>query len=574
MHPTFSSTIRLLGTLGLVVVLATAAVAAEPQTPAEEVPAEPEASPLVEQSKALLADIATRRAKIEEWGLMLEKAQGADQLIFERQLSKLRVESIELLHDLAENLLAQEAEGTETSELRPKVESLMELVPEVIYQRIGEIRQRAADLRSRRESTAPDKLIELERQIWDEQDQVNLLLKTMQRHTVEMEALGMETTEELQFLTDEVSQRAEAASRVIELSQEQELDLNQRLAQAPDDATLKAELGARELESEGALAALNSSIEILQYLELETAEYQELVIRTRGLTTDILESGVAFNLMGYWYETAANWIKASGPAMIFKVVFFLLILLAFRVLASFVRKIVVRSMSSSRVKISILLQEMITSMVGRLITIFGLLVALSQVGVNLGPLLAGLGVIGFIIGFALQDTLSNFASGLMILFYRPFDMGDLVDAGGAFGTVSRMTLVSTTILTLDHQTLVVPNNKIWGDVIKNVTAQRVRRVDLTFGISYSDDISKTEEILKSIVREHDKILDEPEALIKLHKLNDSSVDFIVRPWCKTDDYWDVYWDLTREVKMRFDREGISIPFPQRDIHLYKEPPPD
>jgi small conductance mechanosensitive channel len=185
-------------------------------------------------------------------------------------------------------------------------------------------------------------------------------------------------------------------------------------------------------------------------------------------------------------------------------------------------------------------------------------------------LLAGLGVVGFIVGFALQDTLANFASGVMILLYRPYDVGDLIEAAGAFGKVSDMSLVSTTILTLDHQTLVIPNNKIWGDVIKNVTAQRERRVDMVFGIAYSDDIPHAERVLQEILADCDLVLDEPEALVKLHNLGESSVDFVVRPWVKTDDYWDAYWYVTREVKIRFDAEGISIPFPQRDVHLFRE----
>jgi small conductance mechanosensitive channel len=200
----------------------------------------------------------------------------------------------------------------------------------------------------------------------------------------------------------------------------------------------------------------------------------------------------------------------------------------------------------------------------------GLLVALSQLGFSMGPILATLGIAGFIIGFALQETLANFAAGMMILVYRPFDVGDMVEAATVFGKVSAMSMVSTTILTIDNQTLIVPNGKIWGDVIKNVTGQTMRRVDMTFGVSYTDDIPQTEKVLAAIVKEHPMVLDDPEPLIKLHTLGESSVDFIVRPWVKTDDYWDVYWDVTREVKMRFDREGISIPFPQRDVHFYEE----
>jgi len=158
----------------------------------------------------------------------------------------------------------------------------------------------------------------------------------------------------------------------------------------------------------------------------------------------------------------------------------------------------------------------------------------------------------------------------MILLYRPYDVGDLIEIVGAFGKVKDMNLVSTTILTLDHQTLVVPNSKIWGDVIKNVTAQRERRIDMVFGIGYADDIPHAERVLRAIVEAHDKVLDEPEPMVKLHNLGESSVDFVVRPWVKTDDYWEVYWDITREVKMRFDAENISIPFPQQDVHLFQE----
>jgi small conductance mechanosensitive channel len=230
--------------------------------------------------------------------------------------------------------------------------------------------------------------------------------------------------------------------------------------------------------------------------------------------------------------------------------------------------LVKKSVHASTLQVSQLLERTAVSVTGTVVMIFGFLVALSQLGVEVGPMLAGLGVAGFIVGFALQDTLGNFASGVMILLYRPYDVGDLIETAGAFGKVSDMSLVATTILTLDHQTLVVPNSKIWGDVIKNVTAQKVRRVDMVFGISYSDDIAKTERVLHEIVSAHDKVLDDPQPMIRLHSLGESSVDFIVRPWATTDDYWDVYWDITREVKMRFDAEGISIPFPQRDIHVF------
>jgi small conductance mechanosensitive channel len=189
--------------------------------------------------------------------------------------------------------------------------------------------------------------------------------------------------------------------------------------------------------------------------------------------------------------------------------------------------------------------------------------------INIGPFLAAMGATGFILGFALQGTLSNFAAGLMILIYRPYDIGDFVSVAGASGTVSAMSLVSTTLRLPDNQVVVIPNNSIWGGIITNATGAETRRVDMTFGISYRNEIEKAQAILERIVKDHPLVLASPEPVVRLNELADSSVNFVVRPWVKTGDYWTVYWDVTRQVKEEFDRSGISIPFPQREVHVYQ-----
>lgn len=270
-----------------------------------------------------------------------------------------------------------------------------------------------------------------------------------------------------------------------------------------------------------------------------------------------------------WMAQGKDWLIANGPAFAVKLVVVVLILLAFSVLAGIARRLVRKILDSPRANFSQLLEDFLVAMTSRLVWILGVLVALGQLGVDIVPLLAGLGVAGFILGFAMQETLSNFAAGLMLLGYQPFDVGDVVTVGGVTGKVMDLSLVSTTILTPDNQRQVVPNSKIWGDVITNVTAEDTRRVDLVFGIGYDDDIEQAERILADIVAKHDKVLADPEPVVKLHELADSSVNFITRPWCKTEDYWDVYWDVTREVKRRFDAEGLSIPYPQQDLHLHR-----
>jgi small conductance mechanosensitive channel len=158
---------------------------------------------------------------------------------------------------------------------------------------------------------------------------------------------------------------------------------------------------------------------------------------------------------------------------------------------------------------------------------------------------------------------------MLILIYRPFDVGDFVEAGGVMGTVNNMSIVNTTFKTIDNQVLIVPNNMIWSSVITNVTAQRTRRIDLKITVSYSDDLDKVEQVLNSIVEEHDAVLDKPAPVIRLHELGESGVMFVVRPWVRTENYWPTYWDLMRTVKDRFDAEGITIPFPQHDVHVVK-----
>jgi small conductance mechanosensitive channel len=198
----------------------------------------------------------------------------------------------------------------------------------------------------------------------------------------------------------------------------------------------------------------------------------------------------------------------------------------------------------------------------------GLMIVLGALGANLGGVLALVGGASFIIAFAMQTTLSNFAAGMMIMIYRPFDVGNFVTVAGVSGTVQAVSLVSTTITTPDNQVIVIPNSNVWGSVITNVTGNDTRRVDLVFGIGYSDDIPAAQRVLEEVVSQHPQVLEDPAPVVRLHELADSSVNFVCRPWCNTADYWAVYWDVTRTVKERFDAEGISIPFPQRDVHLH------
>lgn len=279
------------------------------------------------------------------------------------------------------------------------------------------------------------------------------------------------------------------------------------------------------------------------------------------------------------YDPAAVWTAIRGWLLSWEggllwalnIIKFILAIIVFGIISRIAGGAVGKAMSVAKTK-SDLLKSFMSTMTRRVVFFIGLVFALSLLGMPITPFLAAIGGAALVIGLALQGTLSNFASGIMILLHRPFDVGDVVNVAGVVGTVKSMSVLSTEIGTFDNQTTVVPNNSIWGGVITNITGKPTRRVDMMFGIGYGDDIAKALRVLTEIIESHELVLKDPEPTIKLHELGDSSVNFIVRPWSKTGDYWAVYWDVTRQVKERFDAEGISIPFPQRDVHLYQETP--
>jgi small conductance mechanosensitive channel len=276
-------------------------------------------------------------------------------------------------------------------------------------------------------------------------------------------------------------------------------------------------------------------------------------------------------LVQQWIAKGQQWLIDHGPAVLVKAALFVLILIAFKIVSVIAGRMVKAAVSSSRLKWSDLLKNFVVNIVTKSIVVLGILLALAAVDAPIGPILASIGILGFVIGFALQETLGNFAAGVMLLLYRPYDVGDVINAAGVTGTVTSMSLVSTTLLSPDNQLLVVPNNKIWGNVITNVTGMSTRRVDLKVGVSYGDDLKRAEQVLTEIVTRNPRVLKDPTPVVRVHNLGEYAVEFVVRPWCKTADYWDVYWELTREIKQAFDREGITIPLPQRQVRVIGKP---
>ncbi|WP_340680038.1 mechanosensitive ion channel domain-containing protein [Paraglaciecola sp.] len=223
----------------------------------------------------------------------------------------------------------------------------------------------------------------------------------------------------------------------------------------------------------------------------------------------------------------------------------------------------------ARSKYDNMLVEFVQAIANAVLMLFVIVASLDRLGVDTTSLVAILGAAGLAIGLSLQGSLQNFAAGVMLLVFRPFKAGDFVEAGGTSGTVKSISIFTTIMTTPDNKEIIVPNGKIYGDNITNYSAKETRRVDMVVGISYDSDLKKAKAILLEMVAADERILKDPEPKVAVSELADSSVNFVVRPWVASADFWAVKFDFTEAVKLRFDAEGIIIPYPQMDVHLHK-----
>lgn len=248
-----------------------------------------------------------------------------------------------------------------------------------------------------------------------------------------------------------------------------------------------------------------------------------------------------------------------------KIIGAILILIIGRIAASIVRGIAKRSLTRRKTEDTIV--SFVSTLTYTLVVVFIVLAALATLGVQTASFVAVIGAAAFAIGFALQGSLSNFAAGVMILVFRPYKVGDFIEAAGVAGVVREVRVFNTIIDTPDNIKTIAPNSKIYGDVIKNVTGNDTRRVDLVIGIGYGSPIGKATEVAMNVITQDERVLDDPEPQVAVSELADSSVNLVVRPWVKKEDYWAVRFDVTSKIKEAFDVNDIEIPFPQRMVHV-------
>jgi small conductance mechanosensitive channel len=263
-------------------------------------------------------------------------------------------------------------------------------------------------------------------------------------------------------------------------------------------------------------------------------------------------------MMTTFQENAIDWLINFVIAIAIYVIGKMVV----KVIVNAVRKVMTRSGTDE------ILVNFLSSIMSGVLMLFVIIAAIKQLNIDTSSMVALVGAAGLAVGFAMQDSLNNFASGVMLIIFRPFKTGNFVEAGGATGTVEKINIFSTIMKTGDNREIIVPNGAIFGGTITNYSARSTRRVDMVFGIGYDDDLLLAKKTLMEIVAADDRILAEPACAVAINDLGDSCVNFKVRPWVNSADYWDVLSDITEKVKLTFDAKGISIPYPQMDVHVH------
>jgi small conductance mechanosensitive channel len=283
----------------------------------------------------------------------------------------------------------------------------------------------------------------------------------------------------------------------------------------------------------------------------EVEPYRQYVTAVSGIKVDVSDTEAAWGTVIGWLQSEEGGIRwARNLAIFFGII------LASWVIAKIVGFVLSRALRATEAA-STLLRRFLVKWVSRVIIAIGVVMALAALEVNIGPLLAAIGAAGFVVAFALQGTLSNLASGLMILTQRPFDVGDSIDVAGVAGTVDSVDLFSTHVSTSDNKKLIVPNNSIWGNVITNATISEVRRLEFDFELSAKEDPEEAQRVIEEIIKGDPRVLEEPKPVIRMHELSDASIKFVCWPWVKTEDYGAVRWDVIKQIRQRFDVEAIK-----------------
>jgi len=472
--------------------------------------------------------------------------------------------------DLLRLIPRLEAGGEPVDSIKNALGAFLSRVAGLYEEAIERYTDQIDDMRDQRAVTPTDSLAGLELRVREAKAKLDTMVIEQMRALVDADSLGVDTAEQWDVLDRHLKNWAESQVGRLQIAIVSRNRLDDQIKEAQragagesEIVDLRVRRQAAEQRMQGIAATITATADMLAQRGYETAQYRQIVIRATGdVTADILNPQVFIGLAkdvgaGVW-----DWTKTNGPNILVQLLILIGMIILFRTVFRFLWWFLrlIRA-----VRFSNLMMDLTGRMLRPIATIAGLVAGLSVLGANPTTVLAGLGVAGVIIGLALQDSMSNLAAGFFILATKPFDVEDIVEAGGVIGTVEQMGLANTTILTFDRRRLFVPNRKIWGEVIENRSSEPIRRVEVKARISYREDLDEALAVLRDLVDVNEMILDDPEPAIFVKKLADSWVDIAVWPWVKSEDWLTMLRELPRLIKLRFEAEGIEVPYPRTEL---------
>jgi small conductance mechanosensitive channel len=567
-------------TIVLILVLLLGPFPALPAGAQEEAPPpEAPATTREERARSLLREFDGERRHLQE---LIDSNRGVDREAFEL----LKVDALavvnrfdELNEEIADVLARLDPAADVTDSLRRAFGRNLDFQLQTYNASIANTRERMADLRDQRVGATPNELSPLESEIAAEQELVTRLLTLGTRVAEHLEALELPPPRSLREFDLGLASRAERLVGRLKLAALERDRIEDRLKRAEKAGTSAEDLAddrnrlrAMQLRLSGLVSSLEGTADLLETRGEDVSRYRQLVIRTTGeLTGRIADPKVLWGLLKNALGEMWSWIQERGPTWIVRLVILVAAVLLTRLLVRvawfFIRRHPRGGSRSSR-----LLVDLITRMIMPIATVLGLLIGFWLIGANPATLLAGVGVAGVIVGLALQDSLSNLAAGLFILVYRPYDVDEVVSAGGVVGRVRAMGLANTTIVTFDNRRLYVPNRKIWQEVIENRSVEMRRRVEITIRIRYDDDLDGAIEVIRGILAEHELVLEEPRPDVFVQSLEDSWVQLSVWPWASTARWWDAVMELPRVLRTGLTAAGYHVPYPHHEIEVARPEP--
>ncbi|MCK9994666.1 MAG: mechanosensitive ion channel family protein [Candidatus Krumholzibacteria bacterium] len=437
-----------------------------------------------------------------------------------------------------------------------------------IYERAAGLWSREIDiLREKRSDTPPEELGDLETSIGDARDRLDRLLPALMKVLDDGDLLGMDTKKDWGRFDRVLNNRAENLVGRLQIAVNAREALKKKIATSEKAGATEAEIGPdraslqySETRVQGVAKSLETTVDLLKGRGFETAQYQQFIIKTTGEITDkVLDPKVFIGLAKDFLSDMGLWFKDNGPTILVKLLIILASVLVFRLtfrLGWWLMRLM------GLIHLTKLMVQLGNSLISPIASFIGLFFGLWLVGADPTTLLAGAGVAGVVIGFALQDSLANLAAGFFILATRPFDVDDTIRTGTVIGTVKAMWIANTTVVTFDGRRLLIPNRMIWADIIENRSVEPLRRVDFTVRVGFDEDIDRVITVLHDLIKGEERLLDQPEAAVFVSEWADSWVEIAVRPWARNENWWPLLTDLPRQVVLRFAEEGIKIPYPR------------